>query len=78
MILVTAKEDYAYDGQGCNGFTGCVPECRYYLPYGRIKDEEVIAEHKEAEEYYRSQNAIIDIDINTEDFFEFARNFYNR
>ena len=28
-----------YDGQGCNQFTGCVPECRYYAEYGRIEDE---------------------------------------
>jgi hypothetical protein len=21
----------AYDGKGCNGFTGCVSECKFYL-----------------------------------------------
>lgn len=26
-----------YDGQGYNQFTGCVPECRFYLPDGRLK-----------------------------------------
>lgn len=50
----------AYDGQGCNAFTGCVPECRYYPKYGRIEDEEVIREHKEFEQRYRDSNAIIE------------------
>ena len=40
----------AYDGQGCNGFTGCISECRFYLPYGRIEEDQVIAEHRELEE----------------------------
>ena len=31
-----------YDGQGCNQFTGCVQECRFFTEYGRIEDEEVI------------------------------------
>jgi hypothetical protein len=66
-----------YDGQGCNQFTGCIPECRFYLPYGRIEDDEVIQEHKEVEEHYRKRNAIINIDINTKDFSEFAKRFYN-
>jgi hypothetical protein len=68
----------AYDGQGCNGFTGCVPECRYFLQFGRIEDDEVIAEHRAVEEDYRKRNAIINIDINTHDYLEFARDFYNR
>lgn len=36
-----------YDGQGCNGFTGCVPECRYFAETGTITDDEVIREHEE-------------------------------
>ena len=55
-----------------------VPECRYHLPYGRIEDEEVIADHKEAERDYRRKNAIIDIDIDNRDLFEFVKNLYNR
>jgi hypothetical protein len=66
-----------YDGQGCNQFTGCVPECMFYLPYGRIEDDKVIQEHKEVEEHYRKRNAIINIDINTKDFIEFVKRFYN-
>ena len=38
-----------YDGEGCNGFTGCISECRYYPDKGRIEDAEVIQEHKELE-----------------------------
>jgi hypothetical protein len=29
-----------HDGQGCNQFTGCIPECRFYPEYGMIEDEE--------------------------------------
>jgi hypothetical protein len=47
-----------YDGHGCNQFTGCVPECRYYSKYGRIEDEEVIEEHNKVVECYRQKNAI--------------------
>jgi hypothetical protein len=35
-----------YDGQGCNQFTGCISDCKFYLPDGRIEDDEVIQEHK--------------------------------
>jgi hypothetical protein len=37
----------AYDGQGCNEITGCVPECRFYAPTGRVEDSEVIKQHEE-------------------------------
>ena len=30
----------AYDGQGCNGFTGCVPECKFYAQEGKLTEEE--------------------------------------
>ena len=30
----------AYDGQGCNGFTGCVPECKFYLERGKLTEDE--------------------------------------
>jgi hypothetical protein len=30
----------AYDGQGCNGFTGCVPDCKFYPDEGRLIEEE--------------------------------------
>lgn len=29
--------------KGCNKNTGCVPDCRYFPPVGRIEDHEVIA-----------------------------------
>jgi hypothetical protein len=37
------REANGYDGQGCNQFTGCVPECRYYHEKGRIEDDEVLS-----------------------------------
>jgi hypothetical protein len=49
-----------YDGQGCNQFTGCVPECRYYSKYGRIEDGEVIEEHNKVVESYQQKNAIVE------------------
>jgi len=48
-----------------------------YLPYGRMEDDETIQEHKEVEEHYGKRNAIINIDINTKDFIEFVKRFYN-
>ena len=42
-----------YDGQGCNQFTGCIPECQFYPEYGRIEDEQVIETHKELVEFHR-------------------------
>jgi hypothetical protein len=50
----------ANDGKGCNGFTGCVPECRYYAETGTIEDEEVIEEHNKLVESLRQENAIAD------------------
>jgi hypothetical protein len=44
----------------------CVPECRYYPAYGRIEDEEVIAEHNKFVESYRQKDAIILIDMEDE------------
>jgi hypothetical protein len=38
----------------------CVPECRYYPKYGRIEDEEVIADHNKWVESYRQRNAIVE------------------
>ena len=49
-----------YDGQGCNQFTGCVQECRFYPEYGRIEDEEVIEKHNKVVESYRQKNAIVE------------------
>ena len=48
-----------YDGQGCNQFTGCIPECRFYPEYGRIEDEQVIEEHNKLVGSYRQKNSII-------------------
>jgi hypothetical protein len=52
-----------YDGQGCNQFTGCVQECRFFRffpEYGRIEDEEVIEEHNKVVESYQQKNAIVE------------------
>jgi hypothetical protein len=58
-----------YDGQGCNAFTGCIPECRYYQKYGRIEDEEIIQDFRELEESYRKENKLVDnIEIDNEDY----------
>jgi hypothetical protein len=38
----------------------CVPECRYYTKYGRIEDDEVIADHNKWVESYRQRNAIVE------------------
>jgi hypothetical protein len=49
-----------YDGEGCNQFTGCIPECRYYPKYGRIEDDEVIEKHKELVERHKQENSIVE------------------
>jgi LPS sulfotransferase NodH len=43
-----------------NNPRGCVPECRYYNPTGRIEDSEVIQKHRELEKKYRDNNAIVE------------------
>jgi hypothetical protein len=43
-----------------NNPRGCVPECRYYSPTGRIEDSEVIQRHRELEKRYRDNNAIVE------------------
>lgn len=30
----------AYDGEGCNAFTGCIPECRFYAVEGMLSEDE--------------------------------------
>lgn len=30
----------AYDGQGCNAFTGCIPECKFYAAEGKLSENE--------------------------------------
>jgi hypothetical protein len=30
----------AYDGQGCNSFTGCIPECKFYAVKGKMSENE--------------------------------------
>jgi hypothetical protein len=51
---------------GCGRFNAkteegwCVPECRYYLKYGRIEDSEIIQKHREREKRYRDNNAIVE------------------
>jgi hypothetical protein len=50
----------AYDGKGCNQFTGCVPECRFYSEYGRIEDEEIVLEHNKLVESARRDNRIVE------------------
>jgi len=46
-----------YDGKGCNGFTGCVPECRYFAETGMITDDEIIKEHEERNKKERERIA---------------------
>ena len=29
-----------YDGKGCNQYTGCIPECKFYAAEGRLNDGE--------------------------------------
>jgi hypothetical protein len=53
-------EHNGYDGQGCNQFTGCIPECRFYPEYGRIEDQEVIEHHNKFVESLRQENAIVE------------------
>jgi hypothetical protein len=49
-----------YDGKGCNQFTGCVPECRYYPETGRIEDEEIINEYEKEVEKRRREGTLIE------------------
>jgi hypothetical protein len=63
----------AYDGIGCNGFIGCISECRYHADDGRIEDEEVISEHRELEEEYRRQNRIVNLEIDVKDYQRFLK-----
>jgi hypothetical protein len=50
----------------------CVPECRFYSKYGRIEDEEVIAEHNKAIKLLTEQNAIIQPpDMNSKEAYAF-------
>ena len=48
-----------YEGQGCNQFTDCIPECRFYPEFARINDE-VIEEHNKVVESYLQKNAIVE------------------
>jgi hypothetical protein len=58
---------------GCNQFTGCVPECRFYPDTGRIEDE--VIRDREWEEDHRKRNAIVNIDIDSRAFHEFLNEF---
>ena len=61
-------------GRHDNSFSrgGCVPDCRFYLKYGRIEDEEVIEEHNKWLEFYRQKNAIVEPpDMNSREAHEF-------
>lgn len=44
------RHDKGYDGYGCNQFTGCIPECRYYAEEGRIEDKEVLSWYEKEKE----------------------------
>jgi hypothetical protein len=41
-------------------YAGYIPECRFYPKTGRIEDSEVIQKHRELEESYRKNNAIVE------------------
>jgi hypothetical protein len=30
----------SYDGKGCNQFTGCISECKFYCEKGRLEENE--------------------------------------
>ena len=45
-----ARKVNGYDNMGCNQFSGCVPECRYFQEQGRIEDKEVENWYKEYKE----------------------------
>ena len=32
--------DGSYDGKGCNQFTGCIPECKFYREKGKLEENE--------------------------------------
>ena len=32
------KGEGSYDGEGCNQFTGCIPECKFYLEKGKLAE----------------------------------------
>ena len=34
------KGEGSYDGEGCNQFTGCIPECKFFLEKGRLDENE--------------------------------------
>jgi hypothetical protein len=34
------KGEGSYDGEGCNQFTGCIPECKFYLEKGKLAENE--------------------------------------
>jgi hypothetical protein len=40
----------------CNGQTGCIPECRFYEPQGRIEPEELANNIKSLEEFIAWKN----------------------
>jgi hypothetical protein len=42
----SVRELNRYDGYGCNQFTGCVLECKYYPQERRIEDEEVLSSYE--------------------------------
>jgi len=53
--------------EGC-----CVPECRYYLKYGRIEDDEVIQEHNEMVKRHIQENTIVEPpDMDSEEALDF-------
>jgi hypothetical protein len=50
----------AYDGWGCNQYTGCILSCRYYPDKGRIEDEEIIAEYEAEIAKRRKEGTLIE------------------
>ena len=59
--------------EGC-----CVPECRYYLKYGRIEDQEVIAEHNKTVKELIEEGSIVEPpDMNSEEAHDFFLERYS-
>jgi hypothetical protein len=64
------------DGYGCTGLE-CIKDCRYHDESGRFEDQEVIEEHREIEAEYRTQNKIVNIEIDNSDYHKFLKIWSN-
>jgi hypothetical protein len=47
---------------GCSSLR-CIADCRFYEPFGRFEDEEVIAENNEYIEHLKQKNELMEIEL---------------